>query len=327
MRCPNCGHDTPDHGQYCESCGARVLVACQACGRVNRPNARFCAHCGAFLLSDSTADPVETPGGLIPWHLRERILTSRQALLGERKQVTVLFGDAKGSLERIQGMDPEEAAKWLGLVLRTMIDAVHRYEGTVSRLQGDGIMALFGAPLAQEDHALRACHAAVAMQKAIKAVPGGASEFRVGLHSGEVVVRSISDDLAMHYDAIGVTVHLAGRMEQLAEPGTIRLTGETFRHVREFVVAEPLGPTQVKGLDQPIEVFELVDMRPVGTRWQAKTARELTQFVGREHEVALLQTAIARVRGGKGGMIAIVERFGPSCRPRHGGPFFARPHY
>jgi predicted ATPase/class 3 adenylate cyclase len=285
----------------------QVLATCQACSRSNRPNARFCAYCGAFLLAESFTDPVETTlGGLVPRYLRERILTSRQALLGERKQVTVLFADTKGSLEQIQGLDLEEISKWLGLLLRTMIDAVHRYEGTVSRLQGDGIMALFGAPLAQEDHAVRACHAAIAMQEAIRAIQGRASEIRVGLNSGEVVVHSISDDLGMHYDAIGVTVHLAGRMEQLAAPGTVSLTGETFRHAQEFVVVKPLGPTRIRGLDHPVDVFELTGMLPAGRPWQARMARELTQFVGRDEEIALLHAAIARVRGGKGEMIAVV---------------------
>jgi class 3 adenylate cyclase/tetratricopeptide (TPR) repeat protein len=306
MQCPNCEHDTPDQGQFCEACGVQVLAICQACGRSNRPAARFCAFCGAFLLSESFSDTAETFGGLMPRHLRERVLTSRQGLLGERKQVTVLFGDAKGSLEHIQRLDPEEAAKWLGFVLRAMIDPVHRYEGTVSRLQGDGIMALFGAPLAQEDHALRACCAALEMLQAAKAIPGRTSEIRVGLHSGEVVVRSISDDLGMHYDAVGLTVHLAGRMEQLAAPDTIWLTGETFRQVQEFVTAKPLGPTRIRGLDHPVDIFELTGLRPVGARWLASTTRELTPFVGREQEIALLLAAIARVRGGQGGVITVV---------------------
>ena len=226
--------------------------------------------------------------------------------MGERKQVTVLFGDTAGSLEQIQRLDPEEAEKWLGLVLRVMIDPVHRYEGTVSRLQGDGIMALFGAPLAQEDHALRACCAALEMLQAAKAIPGRVSELRLGLHSGEVVVRSISDDLGMHYDAIGLTVHLASRMEQLAAPDTIRLTGETFRQVQEFVSAEPLGPTRIRGLEHPVEVFELTGLRPVGARWLARTTRKLTPFVGREEEIALLLAAVGRVRGDQGGVMAIV---------------------
>lgn len=242
----------------------------------------------------------------MPLHLRERILTSRHGLLGERKHITVLFGDTKGSLEEIQRLDPEEAAKWLGVVLRTMIDAVHRHEGTVSRLQGDGIMALFGAPLAQEDHALRASYAAVEMLNAAKAIPGRPSEIRVGLHSGEAVVRSISDDVGMHYDAVGVTVHLAGRMEQLAAPGTICVSGETFRHVQDYVVAEALGPTAIRGMDRPINLFKLTGMRPVAARWLAGTSRALSPFVGRNNELAELKSALDRVRDGKGGVIAVV---------------------
>ena len=306
MRCPNCDYETPDQGQFCESCGVQVIATCQACGGGNRPTARFCIHCGAFLLSDSSTETAGALGGLEPRHLRERILTSRHGLLGARKHVTVLFGDTKGSLEEIQRLDPEEAARWLGLVLRTMIDAVHRHEGTVSRLQGDGIMALFGAPLAQEDHALRACYAAVEMMNAAKSIPGSPSEIRVGLHSGEAVVRSISDDLGMHYDAVGVTVHLAARMEQLAAPGSICLTAETFRQVQDYVTAEALGPTPVRGLDRPVDIFRLTGMRPVAARWLAGMTRALSPFVGREGELAQLVAAIERVRGGAGGLIAVV---------------------
>lgn len=230
---------------------------------------------------------------------------SRHALLGERKQITVLFADTKGSTEQIQRMDPEEAAKRLAPVLKAMMDAVHRYGGTVNQVHGDGIMALFGAPLAQEDHALRACYAAIAMQQAVKALQGGELEIRVGLHSGEVVVRSISDDLSMHYDAMGVTVHLAHRAEQLAAPGTICLTGETCRQAQEFVMAEPLGPTRIKGLDEPVELFRLAGTRPVRTRWQARAARRLSKFVGREAEIASLHAALTRVRAGRGEMIAV----------------------
>lgn len=307
MRCPNCDHDGPDRSQFCESCGVLLSVTCRGCGGDNRPNARFCTHCGAYLAAEPLSPAlVMAPGGVIPGHLKERILTSRQALLGERKQVTVLFADTKGSTEQIQRADPEEVARRLGPVLKTMIDAVHYYEATVSRVLGDGIMALFGAPLAQEDHATRACHAALAMQRAIKAIAGGTVEIRVGLHSGEVVVRSISDDLSMHYDAVGMTVHLASRMEQLAAPGTICLTGETYKQAQEFVAAEPLGPTRIKGLDQPIEIFKLSGTRSVRTRWQARATRSLTKFVGREVEIASLQAALARVREGKGEMIAVV---------------------
>jgi predicted ATPase/class 3 adenylate cyclase len=301
MRCPNCDHETPDQGQFCEFCGVQIVATCQACGGSNRPTARFCIACGTILLSESFSDPDQSTGGA-----RERTLRSRHGLLGARKHITVLFGDTKGSLERIQGLDPEEAAKWLGIVLRTMSDAVHRHEGTVSRLQGDGIMALFGAPLAQEDHALRACFAAMEMLNDAKLISGSSSEIRVGLHSGEAVVRSISDDLGMHYDAVGVTVHLAARMEQLAAPGSICMTRETFRHVHNFVTAEALGATPVRGMDSPVDVFTLTGIRPVAARWLAGTMRPLTPFVGRENELSLLLSAIERVRGGEGGVVAVV---------------------
>jgi class 3 adenylate cyclase/tetratricopeptide (TPR) repeat protein len=304
MRCLNCGHNGPEESQFCEACGTPLSVTCRACGRGNTPSARFCIRCGVALVPEGA--PAVAPGGLIPRHLRERILSSRHVLAGERKRVTVLFADIKGSTERIERMDPEEAAVWLERVLTTMIDAVHSYEGIVNQVHGDGIMALFGAPLAQEDHALRGCHAAIAVQQAVKALPSGEFEVRVGLHSGEVVVRSISDDLSMHYDAVGVTAHLAHRMEQMAPPGTIRMTRETYRLVEEFVIAEPLGPVTVKGLQEAVEALELVAMRPGRTRWQARAARKLTRFVGREAEAASLAAALARVRAGRGEMIAVV---------------------
>ena len=171
-----------------------------------------------------------TPLAYTPSYLAEKILTSRSALEGERKQVTVLFADLKGSTELIQGLDPEEARQLLDPALHVMMDAVHRYEGTVNQVLGDGIMALFGAPVAHEDHAVRACYAALAMQAAMRRYAeevrrshGLEMQARVGLNSGEVVVRAIGNDLHMDYSAVGQTTHLAARMEQLATPGSIRL--------------------------------------------------------------------------------------------------------
>ena len=169
----------------------------------------------------------DAPESYTPKHLAEKILTSKAALEGERKQVTVLFADLKGSMELLADRDPEEARKLLDPVLERMMEAVHRYEGTVNQVMGDGIMALFGAPLAHEDHAVRACYAALDMQAAMRAVRRGGAprarasrvQIRVGLNSGEVVVRAIGSDLRMDYTAVGQTTHLAARMEQLAEPG------------------------------------------------------------------------------------------------------------
>jgi class 3 adenylate cyclase len=208
--------------------------------------------------------PGRAPRTYTPPYLAEKILTSRSALEGERKQVTVLFADLKGSMELLADRDPEEARQLLDPVLEHLMAAVHRYEGTVNQVMGDGIMALFGAPLAHEDHAVRACYAALHMQEAIGRYAEGLRrqhgldvQIRVGLNSGEVVVRSIDSSLHMDYTAVGQTTHLAARREQLATPGSIRFTADTLRLVEGYVEAKPLGPAPVKGLPEPIEVYEL----------------------------------------------------------------------
>src|SRR2546425_8443536 len=190
-----------------------------------------------------------------PSHLTEKILTSRSALEGERKQVTVLFADMKGSMELLAERDPEDARKLIDPVLECMMEAVHHYEGTVNQVMGDGIMALFGAPLAHEDHAVRGCYAALRMQESVSALAedlrqshGLSVQIRIGLNSGEVVVRSIGNDLHMDYTAVGQTTHLAGRMEQLAHPSQIFLPEHTYRLAEGFIAAKPLGPVPVKGL-------------------------------------------------------------------------------
>jgi class 3 adenylate cyclase/tetratricopeptide (TPR) repeat protein len=249
----------------------------------------------------------------IPPHLAEKILTSRSALEGERKHVTVLFADLKGSLELLADRDPEEARQLLDPVLERMMAAVHRYEGTVNQVMGDGIMALFGAPIAHEDHAVRACYAALAMQEAIRRYSedvrrgyGLEVQIRVGLNSGEVVVRAIGNDLHMDYSAIGQTTHLAARMEQLAPPGSIRLTADTLRLAEGWVQVTPLGPVPVKGLPDPVEVCELVGAGPSRTRWQAFAARGLTPFVGRQAELAALHQALEQAGAGHGQVVAVI---------------------
>jgi class 3 adenylate cyclase len=226
-------------------------------------------------------------------HLAERIITSKTAVEGERKQVTVLFADMKGSTELLADRDPEEARRILDPVLERMMEAVHRYEGTVNQVMGDGIMAFFGAPLAHEDHAVRACYAALRMHEAIqryaedaRRTHGVEVQIRVGLNSGDVVVRSVGSDLRMDYTAVGQTTHLAARMEQLAPAGSTRLTAETLRLAEEFVHVRPLGPIPVKGVAAPVEVFELTGAAAVRTRLQAARARGFSRFVGRDAETA-----------------------------------------
>src|SRR5712691_11542001 len=273
------------------------------------------------ITPPATSPPASTqdraPLSYTPSYLAEKILTSRSALEGERKQVTVLFADLKGSTELIEGLDPEEARKLLDPALHVMMDAVHRYEGTVNQVLGDGIMALFGAPVAHEDHAVRACYAALAMQasmrhyaEAVRQSHGLEMQARVGLNSGEVVVRAISNDLHMDYSAVGQTTHLAARMEQLATPGTIRLTATTLRLIEGLVQVNALGQFPVKGLPEPVEVFELVGASTIRQRLQATAGRGLTRFVGRQSELAALQQTLAHAGTGHGQVAAIVGEAG-----------------
>ena len=276
----------------------------------------FCWSCGGQLAHPAT-DQVPPPVAYTPVHLAERILTSKAALEGERKKITVLFADTKSSMELLADRDPEDARKLLDPVLEHMMEAVHRFEGTVNQLAGDGIMALFGAPLAHEDHAVRACYAALDMQAAIRRYAekvrhthGVELQIRVGLNSGEVVVRAIRSDLRMDYTAVGQTAHLAARMEQLATPGTVRLTVDTLRLAEGYFEVRSLGLVPVKGLEQPINIYELIGARPRRARFHAATARGLTQFVGRENELEVLNQALARAAAGRGQIIAIVGEAG-----------------
>src|SRR5262249_55865178 len=252
-----------------------------------------------------------------PQHLAEKILTSKSALEGERKQVTVLFADLKGSMELLADRDPEEARKILDPVLERMMEAVHRYEGTVNQVMGDGIMALFGAPLAHEDHAVRACYAALGMQESVKRYAeevrrreGTLVHIRVGLNSGEVVVRSIGSDLRMDYTAVGQTTHLAARMEQLAMPGSILMSADTLRLAEGFIEVKLLGPVNVKGLSEPIDVYEVTGVGPARTRLQASVRRGLTRFVGRDAEVEHLRRILDQAGAGHGQVVAILGEAG-----------------
>jgi class 3 adenylate cyclase/tetratricopeptide (TPR) repeat protein len=314
MHCPRCQRENRPQAKFCEECGASLARSCGHCGAALSTSAKFCTECGrAAGVYPEPEARFAFPHAYTPRHLAERILTSKTTLEGERKQVTVLFADLKGSMELLADRDPEEARKLLDPVLERMMEAVHRYEGTVNQVMGDGIMALFGAPIAHEDHAVRACYAAHDMQAAmrryteeVRHAHGIEVQIRVGLNSGDVVVRAIGSDLRMDYTAVGQTTHLAARMEQLAPPGTIRLTGDTLRLVEGYIEVTPLGPVPVKGLEQPIDVYQMVGAGPRRSRLHAAAARGLTRFVGRETELEALRHALARAAGGLGQVVAIV---------------------
>jgi class 3 adenylate cyclase/tetratricopeptide (TPR) repeat protein len=311
MNCPQCAYENPPGSDFCLGCGIR-LSACGACGASLPSGSRFCNKCGAPVAA-TRAPQYASPQAYTPKHLAERILTSKSALEGERKHVTVLFADLKGSMELLADRDPEEARSVLDPVLQLMMDAVHRYEGTVNQVMGDGIMALFGAPLSHEDHAVRACYAALRMQQAahqlneeLRRALGAEARIRVGLHSGEVVVRTIGSDLRMDYTAVGQTTHLAARMEQLAPPGAIRLTADTLRLAEGFVQVAPLGPVPIRGLPEPVEVFDLTGAGAARRRFEAVTSRGLTRFVGRQQELQVLARALERAKSGHGQVVAPV---------------------
>jgi class 3 adenylate cyclase/tetratricopeptide (TPR) repeat protein len=263
-------------------------------------------------VAESKPSPFGSTDDYTPDHLVRKILNNKAALEGERKQVTVLFADLKGSMELLADRDPEEARKLLDPVLEHMMEAVHHYEGTVNQAAGDGIMALFGAPIANEDHAVRACYAALRMQDRVKhhaqdvfRTRGVNLLIRVGLNSGEVVVGTIGSDLRMDYTAVGRTTHLAARMEQLASPGSILLTPSTLRLAEDLVTARSLGPVPVKGLAAPLEIHELTGVGPARTRFQAVARRGLTRFVGRDAELDQLRRAQQLARDGHGQVVAI----------------------
>ncbi len=313
MQCPRCQHENPAGQKFCGECGARLAPVCPSCGASNPPTQKFCGECGTGLGQTDGASKYGTPQSYTPKHLAEKILTSKSALEGERKQVTVLFADLKGSMELLADRDPEEARKLLDPVLEHMMEAVHRYEGTVNQVMGDGIMALFGAPLAHEDHAVRACYAALQMQEAVarygeetfrsKGVP---IQIRVGLNSGEVVVRAIGSDLHMDYTAVGQTTHLAARMEQMAMPGTILLAPATLQLVGEYVEVLARGPVAVKGLLDPVEIYVLMGASAARTRLDAAVVRGLTRFVGRDAEIEQIRRSLSLARDGHGQLVAVM---------------------
>ena len=288
-------------------------MKCNRCQKVNPAEARFCNACGAPLHAMAAT----TPRTYTPGYLAERILTARRGIEGERKRVTVLFSDVKGSMELLADRDPEEARELLDPVLERMMEAVHRYEGTVNQVMGDGIMALFGAPLACEDHGVRACFAALRMREEfgryageVRRAHGVPLHIRIGVNSGEVIVRSISNDLYMDYSAVGQTTHLASRLEQMAEPGSAFISASTLRLAGQSVAVKALGPRPVKGLDAPIEVYELVGATPLRSIARVAAVHRSSRFVARAAELAQLHHALEQAQHVSGRAVGIVGEAG-----------------
>src|SRR5262250_2231684 len=318
MICPECQSENSFDAIFCDHCGTRLETACAECGEPNRGGATFCKKCGQRLdrvgaVALKTEQKSAASDVRVPEHLAEKILASRDFMEGERKQVTILFADIKGSTKLIEKLDPEEVRKLLDPALQVMMAAVHRYEGTVNQVLGDGIMALFGAPVAHEDHALRACYAALAMQEEMRRHRqslGRSDELGlqigVGLNSGEVVLRSIDNDLNIDYSAPGLTTHLAARMQELASRDSILMPAATLRQVEGFVQVKSVGMVQAKGVSQLIDAYELTGVTRARTRLYAALARGLTPFVGRETEIQTLQELLEKAGDGRGQLFSMV---------------------
>jgi class 3 adenylate cyclase/tetratricopeptide (TPR) repeat protein len=290
-------------------------LVCPQCGYENLPVDKFCGECGHALSEPKEAPPIDysEPQSYTPKHLAEKILTSKSALEGERKHVTVLFCDIVDSSQLAERLDPEVMHGVMDRTLRFMAEAVHRYEGTVNQFLGDGLMALFGAPVALEDHAFRAVQAALAIRETIRGLSeqlrrerGVEIRLRQGLNTGLVVVGRIGDDLRMDYTAVGDTTHLAARMQEQAEPGTILLTEGTHRLVEGYIRSDTLGPVQVKGRTQPAAVYKVTGRRRGRTRLEVSAERGLTQLVGRQRELGVVHDCLVRAKAGRGQVVGIV---------------------
>jgi class 3 adenylate cyclase len=322
MRCAKCGADNPAGKRFCGDCGAPLANRCAQCGADNPPDKKFCGDCGSALSGGAAVAPVgaenpalaqREPRAYTPKHLAEKILQSKAALEGERKQVTVLFADVKGSMEMAEQMDPEEWSQIMNRFFQILSEGVERFEGFVDKFTGDGIMALFGAPIAHEDHPQRACYAALHLRDRLRqyadelrVAPGVNFSFRLGVNSGEVIVGKIGDDLRMDYTAQGHTVGLAQRMEQLAPADGIALSQHTQKSVDGFFALRALGPVEVKGAREPVDLFVLEGVGRHRTRLDISRARGLSRFVGRADEIEALEAALQRSLEGTGRVAAVV---------------------
>src|SRR5438874_5885259 len=303
MKCPQCQQDNPADARFCNGCGTRLVLTCPSCNQVNPPASRFCNGCGEKLGNPSAAPLAPRfaePQGYTPKHLAEKILISKGALEGERKLVTVLFVDVSGFTALSERLDPEDVHQLMDRAFELMLAEVHRYEGTVNQFLGDGLMALFGAPIAHEDHAVRGVHAALNIQRALagyreQLVRERGIEFRVrmGLNTGAVVVGKIGDNLRMDYTAVGDTTNLAARLLALAEPGQVYLSESTQRAVAEHFQCRRLGERNVKGKIDPITVFELVG--PEAPRSRPDQGGIGSPLVGREPELAALAECFEQI--------------------------------
>jgi class 3 adenylate cyclase/ribosomal protein L40E len=319
MRCPSCNYDNPADALFCMKCGAKIERRCSSCDTVNPADANFCRKCGKAVGAGSSVPSFNFTGGAKTPHVNltdER--QSAEGLDGERKTVTALFADIKGSMDLMEDLDPEAARAIVDPAIRLMIDAAHRYDGYVVQSTGDGIFALFGAPVAHEDHPQRALYSALRMQDEVKryaeklrADKGVNLQVRVGVNTGEVVVRSITTgDGQTEYTPIGHSTSLASRLQGLANPGSIAISEAVRKLAEGYFLLKALGPARIKGVSEPVKVYEVTGLGPLRTRLQRAAGRGLTKFVGREREMEAMRAAAERAISGHGQIVAAMADAG-----------------
>jgi len=319
MKCPKCGAENRDEAKFCGKCRSKLSRICPQCNSENPPDNTFCDQCGYDLVESKEAPPVDytEPQSYTPKHLADKILTTRSSIEGERKLVTVFFADVANYTSISEKLDPEEVHQIMDDCFKILMDEIHKYEGTINQFTGDGVMALFGAPVAHEDHAQRACYAALSIQNAmrdygerIKKDTGVDFKVRIGLNSGPVIVGSIGDDLRMDYTAVGDTTNLASRMESAANPGHVLVSKNTHRLARDFFEFETPTTIEVKGKEEPQEAHKLLSTSEVDTRFKASVAKGLTRFVGRKNSMPALLEVYEKARSGSGQVVGIVGEAG-----------------
>jgi class 3 adenylate cyclase/predicted ATPase len=321
MRCTNCASDNPAGRRFCGECGSPLTLKCPNCGAQNAAPFKFCGECGTALMEPPRADapkpPIAKPSAAAIRVAAEPPETSTPSD-GERKTVTALFADIKGSMDLMEDLDPEEARAFVDPALKLMMDAAHRYDGYIVQSTGDGIFALFGAPVAHEDHPQRALYAGLRMQEEMRRYSAKLREagnlpleVRVGINTGETVVRSIkTGDAHTEYTPIGHSTSLASRMQSLAPTGSIAVTETTQKLCAGYFNFKALGPTRVKGVSEPVNVFEVTGLGPLRTRLQRAVGRGLTKFVGRQREIDAMKHAAEQARAGHGQIVAAMAEAG-----------------
>ena len=320
MKCPTCQTDNKEGARFCIECGHKLELKCPQCGHPLPPVAKFCEMCGHQLSKLEEVPPIDysKPHSYTPKFLADKILSNRRLIEGERKLVTVLFADVANYTAMSEKLDPEEVRQIVDGCFRILMDEIHKWEGTITQFTGDGLMAIFGAPIAHEDHAQRACYTALSIQKAmgqygekVRKERGLEFKMRIGLNSGPVVVGSIGDDLRMDYTAIGDTTNLAARVEQAAKPGEIWMSRETRNITRGYFKEESVGEIPLKGKAQPQHLYRLIsDLPDMRTRFAVGLAKGVTDLVGRKPEMEALRLAYERVKGGEAKVVDVVGEAG-----------------